>query len=102
MVNAQGYTKSNMLQRLLGDRLATSEGELWRHQRNPLLPLLSRERLPGYGPIITRHIDGMMSCWPGAEVHDIYRDMMVLTLNVAADPSWENSSTTGGRFCWRT
>jgi cytochrome P450 len=102
VVNAQGYTKSNMLQRLLGDRLATSEGELWRHQRNPLLPLLSRERLPGYGPIITRHIDRMMSCWPGAEVHDIDRDMMVLTLNVAADPSWENSSTTGGRFCWRT
>jgi cytochrome P450 len=85
VVNAQGYTGSNMLQRLLGDGLATSEGELWRHQRNLLLPLFSRERLPGYGPIITRHIDRLMSGWQSAEVHDIYRDMMALTLNVAAE-----------------
>lgn len=35
VVNARSYTKSNMLRMLLGDGLATSEGELWR-QRNLL------------------------------------------------------------------
>jgi len=85
VVNAQSYTKSNMLRLLLGDGLATSEGELWRRQRNLLLPLFSRERLPEYGPIITRHIDRMMSHWNDGGVHDIYRDMMRLTLDVAAE-----------------
>ena len=33
VVNAQSYTKSNMLRMLLGDGLATSEGELCRRQR---------------------------------------------------------------------
>ena len=56
VANAQGYSKSNMLRILLGDGLATSEGELWRHQSNLLLPFFSRERLPEYGPIITRHL----------------------------------------------
>ena len=44
VVNAQSYSKSNMLRMLLGDGLATSEGELWRRQRNLLLPVFSRER----------------------------------------------------------
>ena len=74
-----------MLRMLLGDGLATSEGELWRRQRNLLLPVFSRERLPEYGPIITRHIDRMMSGWKDEGVHDIYRDMMRLTLDVAAE-----------------
>jgi len=85
IVDAQRYTKSNMLRMLLGDGLATSEGELWRSQRNLLLPLFSRERLPEYGPIITHHIDRMMSNWQDGSVHDIYRDMMRLTLDVAAE-----------------
>ncbi len=85
VVNAGSYTKSNMLRMLLGDGLATSEGELWRRQRNLLLPLFSRERLPEYGPIITRHIDRMMSTWKDDSVHDIYHDMMRLTLDVAAE-----------------
>jgi cytochrome P450 len=85
IVNAQSYTKSNMLRMLLGDGLATSEGELWRRQRNLLLPVFSKERLPEYGPIITRHIDRMMSSWNQRGAHDIYRDMMRLTLDVAAE-----------------
>jgi len=85
VVNAGSYTKSNMLSMLLGDGLATSEGELWRRQRNLLLPVFSRERLPEYGPIITRHIDRMMSTWKTDGIHDIYRDMMRLTLDVAAE-----------------
>jgi len=85
VVNAQSYSKANMLRMLLGEGLATSEGELWRRQRNLLLPLFSRERLPEYGPIITRHIDRMMSRWRDYENHDIYRDMMRLTLDVAAE-----------------
>ena len=85
IVDAQSYTKSNMLRMLLGDGLATSEGELWRSQRNLLLPVFSRERLPEYAPIITHHIDRMMSNWQDGSVHDIYRDMMRLTLDVAAE-----------------
>jgi len=46
VVYAQSYTKSNMLGMSLGEGLANSEGELWRRQRNLLLPVFSRERLP--------------------------------------------------------
>jgi cytochrome P450 len=103
VVNAASYTKSNMLRMLLGDGLATSEGELWRRQRNLLLPLFSRERLPEYGPIITRHIDRMMSTWKTDGIHDIYRDMMRLTLDVAAE-SFLGTQLNGrqGARCWRT
>ena len=84
VVNAQSYAKSNMLRMLLGDGLSTSEGELWR-QRDLLLPVFSRERRPEYGPIITRHIDCTMGAWKDDSIHAIYRDMMRLTLNVAAE-----------------
>ena len=47
---------------------------LWRRQRNLLLPVFSRERLPEYRPIITRH--RMMAAWKDDSIHDIYRDMM--------------------------
>ena len=83
IVNAQSYTKSNMLRTLLGDGLATSESELWRRQRTLLLPLFSRERLPEYGRIIARNIDRMMSNWQDGMVRDIYRDMMSLTLDTS-------------------
>jgi cytochrome P450 len=53
VVNAQNYTESNMLRMLLGDGLATSEGELWRRERNLLLSAFSRERLPEYAPLLS-------------------------------------------------
>lgn len=85
IVNAQTYTKSNVLRTLLGDGLVTSEGELWRRQRNLLLPVFSRERLPDYARIMTHHIDRMMSQWRDGEVRDIYQDMTALALNIAAE-----------------
>jgi cytochrome P450 len=74
VVHAESYTKSNMLRMLLGYGLATSEGELWRRQRNLLLPVFSRERLPEYGPIITRHIDRTMAAWKDDGIHAELRD----------------------------
>ena len=50
-----------------------------------LLPAFSRERLPQFGRIVTRHIDRMMSTWKNDGVHDIYHEMMKLTLDVAAE-----------------
>jgi cytochrome P450 len=50
-----------------------------------LLPVFSPERLPEYGPIITCHSDRTMAAWKDDGTHDIYRDIMRLTLDVAAE-----------------
>ena len=69
---------------LLGNGLLTSQGEFWRRQRRLAQPAFHKDRIVAYGTTMTdfalRHIEP----WQDGCHLDILREMMRLTLAVAA------------------
>jgi cytochrome P450 len=85
--NAKNFIKSRSLrspffQRLVGNGLLTSEGEVWRRQRRLAQPAFHRQRISSYGEVMVEYAQRMTSGWQGGEVRDIHRDMMRLTLEI--------------------
>jgi cytochrome P450 len=70
--------------RFLGDGLLTSEGALWRRQRYLMQPAFHRRSIGRYAEIMVRHTQEMMATWRSGEVHDLYRDMTHLTLEIVS------------------
>jgi len=83
----QNFTKSmdyRALSRVLGQGLLTSEGEFWKRQRRLVQPAFFRERILSYGGLMTSYTARMMDTWQTGEVRDVHRDMMHVTLQIAA------------------
>lgn len=85
--NARNFVKSmslrsNFFQRLVGNGLLTSEGEMWKRQRRLAQPAFHRERISGYGDVMVDYAQRMIAMWRAGEVRDIHRDMMRLTLEI--------------------
>jgi cytochrome P450 len=83
----QKFTKSmdyRALSRVLGQGLLTSEGEFWKRQRRLVQPAFFRERILSYGGLMTSYTVRMMETWQDGEVRDVHRDMMRVTLEIAA------------------
>lgn len=70
--------------RFLGDGLLTSEGELWRRQRSLMQPAFHRRNIGHYAEVMVRHTEVMLASWRAGEVHDLYRDMTRLTLDIVS------------------
>lgn len=68
----------------LGEGLLTSEGNFWKRQRRLTQPAFHRERLAGYGDIMTAAAETTMRQWQDGEIRDIHADMMQLTLLIVA------------------
>jgi cytochrome P450 len=80
------FTKGRALDRtklLLGTGLLTSEGEFHLRQRRLVQPGLHRERLMGYGKVMTDYTERMLARWENGEVLDVHDQMMHLTLAIA-------------------
>ena len=87
--NAKNFMKARTLRtpffrRLVGNGLLTSEGEEWRRQRRLAQPAFHRQRISGYGEVMAQFAQRLMSSWEPGQERDIYRDMMRLTLEIAA------------------
>lgn len=85
--NAKNFIKSRTLrspffQRLVGNGLLTSEGEVWKRQRRLAQPAFHRQRINSYGEVMADYADRMCAAWRDGEVRDIHRDMMRLTLEI--------------------
>lgn len=85
--NAKNFIKSRTLrspffQRLVGNGLLTSEGEVWKRQRRLAQPAFHRQRINSYGGVMADYAERMSSAWRDGEVRDIHRDMMRLTLEI--------------------
>lgn len=85
--NARNFIKSRSLrspffQRLVGNGLLTSEGEVWKRQRRLAQPAFHRQRISSYGDVMVEYAQRMTSGWQGGEARDIHRDMMRLTLEI--------------------
>ena len=81
------FTKSVGLRRLrplVGDGLFLSEGDTWLRQRRLVQPAFHRQRLAGYGDVMTaftrRHVAG----WKDGSVVDMQAEMMALTQAIVA------------------
>lgn len=87
--NARNFIKARTLrtpffQRLVGKGLLTSEGDDWRRQRRLAQPAFHRQRISGYGDVMVEYAERLIAQWQNGEARDIYRDMMRLTLEIAA------------------
>jgi len=70
--------------RLLGNGLLTSEGEFWRRQRRLAQPAFHKARINGYAETMVDFARRYLASWQDRESYDIHRDMMRLTLFIAA------------------
>jgi cytochrome P450 len=69
---------------LLGNGLLISEGETWQRQRRLMQPAFHRERIVGYGRTMVASTEKMLNGWRDGETRDIHKEMMTLTLDIAA------------------
>jgi cytochrome P450 len=85
--NAKNFIKSRnqrspLFQRLVGNGLLTSEGDVWKRQRRLAQPAFHRHRINAYAETMVDYAERSVSTWQASEVRDIHRDMMRLTLEV--------------------
>lgn len=68
----------------LGNGLLTSEGDFWLRQRRLIQPAFHRERVAAYAPVMSARTAEMLDDWSDGETRDVHRDLMRLTLEIAA------------------
>jgi cytochrome P450 len=72
-----------MARHVLGNGLLTSEGSLWRRQRQLAQPAFSRVRVNAYGPMMTALAEQQVNAWRPGQSLDLAREMTRLTLSIA-------------------
>jgi len=97
--NSKNFIKSRnqrspLFQRLVGNGLLTSEGEVWKQQRRLAQPAFHRHRINAYAETMADYAQRMISNWREGEVRDIHRDMIRLTLEIVVKTLF-NSDVSG-------
>ena len=91
--NHRNYGKNafayRALRTILGNGLLTSEGDFWLRQRRLAQPAFHRQRIEGFGSIMTHATQVMLERWEAyAEHHhafDLSQEMTRLTLRIAGE-----------------
>jgi cytochrome P450 len=73
-----------LLRPLLGEGLLLSENETWLRQRRLIQPAFHRQRVAGYGEVMTRLAQRYVSGWKDGDVVDVHAEMMALTQAIVA------------------
>ena len=89
--NHRNYVKSvdyQILKRVLGEGLLTSEGPLWLRQRRLMAPMFHRQRIAEFGATMVDSTLKMLDRWSSPTVEggafDVCNEMMQLTLEIVA------------------
>ncbi|MFO0599985.1 MAG: cytochrome P450 [Myxococcaceae bacterium] len=89
VANVKNYVKQtrgyDMLRLVLGNGLVTSEGDFWKRQRRIAQPAFHRERLAGFGKVMTRAASEMVDRWELGKPFDFAAEMMRCTLRVVGE-----------------
>jgi cytochrome P450 len=68
-----------LLRPLLGDGLLLSEGATWLRQRRLMQPAFHRQRVAGYGDVMSAFAERHVTGWKAGETIDVHAEMMALT-----------------------
>ena len=67
--NHRNYSKDtfqyNLLSTITGHGLLTSDGDFWLRQRRLAQPAFHRQRIAGFGPLMTGYVAAMLTRWDG-------------------------------------
>lgn len=81
----RGY---QVLRKLLGNGLVTSEGSFWLRQRRIAAPAFHKEKIAGFATTMQQCTDDMLRKWEGTHLQggafDVDKEMMSLTMRIAA------------------
>lgn len=87
VARARDFVKTpgiRLLQRLLGDGLFVSEGDLWLRQRRLMQPAFHRQHIAAYGQIMATCATRRAAGWHDGAVMDIHPEMMAITRDIVA------------------
>jgi cytochrome P450 len=76
------HTAFAMLERVLGQGLLNTDGEVWRRQRRMIQPAFNKKRLAMYADVMVDEAQRCAASWYPGQVRDLSREMMELTLRV--------------------
>ena len=76
-VKTPGVRRS--LRPLLGEGLLLSEGDVWLRQRRLAQPAFHRQRVAGYGAVMTDFAERHVAGWPDGAVVELHGEMMAVT-----------------------
>jgi cytochrome P450 len=78
---------------VLGNGLLGSEGDFWLRQRRLVQPAFHRQRIAAYGTVMVQYTERMLAGWQEGQTRDILREMMGLTLGIAAKTLFDADAT---------
>ena len=73
-----------VLERVLGQGLLTSDGELWKRQRKLMAEAFTPKRIHSYGAAMARVGDASLRSWRNGAVINVHREMSRVTMDVVA------------------
>jgi cytochrome P450 len=82
VTRSRDFVKSpgvRLLRPLLGDGLFLSEGDTWLRQRRLVQPAFHRQRMAGYGDVMTTFAERHVADWKDGDVIEMHAQMMALT-----------------------
>jgi cytochrome P450 len=86
---------TRLLQRLLGEGLLNSEGDVWLRQRRLAQPAFQRSRIDAYGSVMVEYTQRMLHGWRDGERRDVHAEFMRLALEIVAK-TLLNADAAGG------
>lgn len=75
---------THLLARVLGNGLLVNEGDSWKRQRRLIQPAFHHQQLRAYADLMVAACQRSFDGWPAEGTRDVHRDMMGLTLDIAA------------------
>lgn len=88
VTRADCYSKQHSafkrLERILGQGLLNTDGEVWRRQRRMIQPAFQQARLHAYAPMMVEEATAMMGTWHDGQTIDFGTQMARVTLRVVS------------------
>lgn len=87
VTKAASFTKDAAIKNnpeFFGNGLLRSEGEYWKRQRKLASPAFNPKRLEAYGAQMIELCQSKLASWRDGETRDMQKEMMQLTLSIAA------------------